>query len=255
MRVGEWVLVRFSRDPAHCVRDGDHEWSVGTALSLLRRVYPNFLDLIRGKSVLDFGCGFGYQSVALALSGARYVLGIDLSDDKIGKAKALAEKLGVAERVEFGRDVPRERLGTFDAVISQNSMEHFPSPDDELRKMRSAVSRNGAILVTFGPPWFAPYGSHMQFFTNLPWVNLLFSEDTVMRVRARYRSDGATRYEEVEGGLNRMSLAKFERLVRSCHTRIVYRKYEAVKRMDWLTKVPVARELLTNHASFILSLA
>jgi hypothetical protein len=134
-------------------------------------------------------------------------------------------------------------------------MEHFPSPDDELRKMRPAVSRNGAILVTFGPPWFAPYGSHMQFFTNLHWVNLLFSEDTVMRVRARYRSDGATRYEEVEGGLNRMSLAKFERLVRSCHTRIVYRKYEAVKRMDWLTKVPVARELLTNHASFILSLA
>ncbi|CAN5864331.1 hypothetical protein BH24ACI4_BH24ACI4_08100 [soil metagenome] len=55
----------------------------------------------------------------------------------------------------------------------------------------------------------------MVHFTKLPWVNVLFSERTVMQVRARFRDDGATRYEEVVMGLNRMTIARFERLIRA----------------------------------------
>ena len=79
--------------------------------------------------------------------------------------------------------------GGFDIVLSHNSMEHFGDPARILDVMKSALKPDGRLYITFGPPWYAPYGSHMHFFTRVPWVNLLFSERTVMAVRARYRND------------------------------------------------------------------
>ena len=55
-------------------------------------------------------------------------------------------------------------------------MEHFPEPEETLKEMISALTPEGRLFITFGNPWFSPYGSHMQFFTKVPWVNILFSE-------------------------------------------------------------------------------
>ena len=114
------------------------------------------------------------------------------------------------------------------------------------------VKPGGPILMTFGPPWLAPFGSHMDYFTPLPWVNILFSEDAVLRVRARYRNDGATRYEDVEGGLNRMTVAKFERIVAGCGLAIEYQHYECSWGLTFLSRIPAIRELFVNHISCVL---
>ena len=108
-------------------------------------------------------------------------------------------------------------------------------------------------MITFSPPWYAPYGSHMHFFTKVPWVNLLFSEATVMAVRACYRADGARRYESVEGGLNKMSVGKFERIVSSAGLQFVYRSDDGVRGMDAVTHIPFVRELLTNRVTCTLT--
>lgn len=44
-----------------------------------------------------------------------------------------------------------------------------------------------------------------------------------MAVWSRSRSDGAERYEDVESGLNRMSLRKFDRLLKSSGLSVVRR--------------------------------
>ena len=107
--------------------------------------------------------------------------------------------------------------------------------------------------MTFGPPWYAPYGGHMHFFTRLPWATLLFDEGTVMRVRARFRDDGATRYAELEEGLNRMSLARFERLVAETGLTVTYRRDDQVRGQRWLGRLPLLRELFTNQVSCALA--
>jgi SAM-dependent methyltransferase len=143
--------------------------------------------------------------------------------------------------------------GQFDVVISQDSFEHFPEPDAVLHEMSLLLNRSGVLLITFGPPWFAPYGSHMHFFCKVPWINLLFSEEVVMRARSRFKSDGASTYEEVESGLNKMTIRKFESIVSSCNLKVTYRKYECVKGLNWLSRIPLARELFINHVSVVLS--
>ena len=95
-------------------------------------------------------------------------------------------------------------------------------------------------------------GSHCQFFTRVPYVNLLFPDAAVMRVRARFRSDGATRYEDIEGGLNRMTVRKFERLLTQCGLRVEYRALDCVKGQNWLGRVPLLRELVINHVTCVL---
>src|SRR5262249_215722 len=152
-------------------------------------------------------CGTGYQSVSLAKNGARYVVGFDANPAYVERARLLAKEMGVAERVTFAERFEEDLSGRFDVVISQNGMEHFKDPADALGKMKTGLRDGGIILVTFGPTWFSPYGSHMHFFCKVPWLNVLFSEATIMNVRRHYIDDGATRFEEVEGGLNKMTVA------------------------------------------------
>ncbi len=225
----------------------------GQELSLLRREFPDFSGLVRGKRVLDYGCGEGRQALALVREEGCTVCGVDTRAEALEQARLLAAAARVgADRLWFVEHASPDLLGAFDVVISQNAMEHFADPRGVLGQMARLIHGAGRILITFGPPWLAPYGSHMQFFCKVPWVNVFFPEDAVLRVRSRYRSDGARRYEDVEAGLNRMTVAKFEAVVRSSGMLMESKRYTCVKRADWLARVPGLREFVVNQLTCVL---
>jgi SAM-dependent methyltransferase len=255
MGIGERILLLLSRAPEdNDYLQEDSELDIDNALQLLTRMYPNFGDLVSGRRVVDFGCGTGYQSIALVKKYGCAVVGIDSNRDTLRRAAENARQTGVSSQsLSFVEGILPDMVNRFDVVISQNSFEHFPEPGKVLREMTSLLNDSGIALVTFGPPWFAPYGSHMHFFCRVPWINVLFSESVVMKARSHFRNDGAKRYEEVESGLNRMSIARFESIVSSCGLKVKYRKYECVKRIDWLSKVPLLREFFINHVTVTLS--
>lgn len=249
----ENILLALSKKNEDMTREAAiPEWTLTNSLDTLSRIYPDFKEIIKGKSVVDFGCGLGYQSVAMAQNGAGSVLGLDTNLKALEKAWGLAAQTNVKNRVTFQNNINEEDKGKFDLVISQNSMEHFPDPIFILNLMKSLIKPEGKILITFGPPWYAPYGSHMQFFTSVPWVNLLFNETTVMNVRSRFRQDGAKRYEEVESGLNKMSVGKFERIIQGCGMQLILKRYDCVKGINIFVDIPGLRELFINHISCVL---
>lgn len=211
-------------------------------LGLLRSEFSGFAETVDGKRVLDFGCGFGHQSAALAQLGA-VVTGLETNRKTLERARQLYPN------VTFTDHIPD---GSFDYVISQNAMEHYHDPKAVLLAMKRALAPGGALLITFGPPWYAPWGAHCAYFCKLPWVQLLFPEATVMAIRSRYRSDGAKRYTEVESGLNMMSLRKWERLVADSGLRVQMLKYHGVKNLAFLTRIPLVRELFTRHVTAAL---
>src|SRR6266566_6229115 len=61
----EALLLRSCLDARTVEAAGASDEPTRPPLELLLRVYPELLDRIRGKRVLDFGCGPGTQSVAL----------------------------------------------------------------------------------------------------------------------------------------------------------------------------------------------
>jgi SAM-dependent methyltransferase len=250
MRIGERLLRRLSRKRGQPDRPGSQpEWTVANALATLENDFPDLDRIITAKRIVDFGCGGGYQTVSLALRGAAFVLGLDTNPRALSDARALARATSPTAPLDFSDRLSPDAAGTFDLVLSLNSMEHFPDPVATLRQMQVALRPGGTILISFGPPWFAPFGAHMSFFTSVPWVNLLFSERTVMRVRSEFRTDGATRYEDVESGLNRMSVAKFERVVQEAGLRRMDTRYRCVRGIQFLRFVPGLRELFVNQVS------
>lgn len=223
-------------------------------LNLLRHEFPHFEDLVSNADVVDFGCGLGEQSLELARIGAKSVLGVDINESYLKEASEIKTRVDPENQlsVEFSDINAIGHNQKFDLVISQNAMEHYTDPLGVLEQMRSILKFDGKILITFGPPWYSPYGSHMHFFCKLPWLNLLFSEKAIMTVRERYRDDGAKLYEQVESGLNKMSLSKFENLCSSLGLVFSYSRYRCIKGLDSLGKIPLLRELLVNRISVVI---
>lgn len=183
---------------------------------------------VHGRRVLDFGCGTGGDAVALAEAGAREVVGIDIVPASLARAERLAASRGVADRCRFGThwDAP------VDLVVSIDAFEHFDDPADVLATMAGMLHRDGRVLVSFGPTWYHPLGGHL--FSVFPWAHLLLGERALLRWRARYRDDGATRFGEVEGGLNRMTIARFERLVAASPLQLQRMTLVPIRRLRFL---------------------
>jgi ubiquinone/menaquinone biosynthesis C-methylase UbiE len=250
----ERLLLALSRDPAAPdYPTTTAQYTLENCLAFPRKTVPGFDQIMKDQTVLDYGCGPGWQAVAMHLQcGARRVAGIDINQNWLSMGRALAEKEGVSGAVTFGSEIPIELNHAFDIAISISSFEHFGNPASHLKQMADAVKPNGRVIVTFAEPWLSHSGSHMDFFTKVPWVNLWFSERTIMQARSHFRSDGATRYEDIEGGLNRMTLAKFKRIIKASGMRIEQLYYYSTRNLPLVDKIPVVREFLVSSATCVL---
>lgn len=249
MTLAERVLLAFSRDQAAPEYEGGtSRATIDNALDFLVKTVPGFLSYIKGKEILDFGCGYGLQAIAMVQHGARRVTGLDLPRPALLERWQALEQHGL-ENVTFATEPPTQ---TFDVVISCSSFEHFSDPAVIVGEMRRLTKREGLVIISFAEPWFSPRGSHCDHFTRLPWVNCLFPERAVLSVRAQYKQDGATRYEDVEGGLNRMTIHKFAKLMRNSGMKIRSLNLFSVKGLPLVSQLPVVREFFTAAASCVL---
>jgi 2-polyprenyl-3-methyl-5-hydroxy-6-metoxy-1,4-benzoquinol methylase len=183
---------------------------------IVRRFGPEFD--IAGKRVLEVGCGVGDLAICMAEVGAQ-VTAIDVDAARIQEAKLKRTAAGVGNSAVFlhADFLKFDADGVFDRIVALESFEHLATPELFLKKMAGLLAPGGKILSIWGPTWLSPFGAHMGGFTKVPWVHLLFPEQVVLAVRrAMYRpTDYAKRYEEVRGGLNRMTVTRF----RSCVAR------------------------------------
>ena len=202
--LGYRILKRVSPSGAATQCD-ESAYAGGSKLSSL--LGESFLEEIRNRVVIDFGCGLGAQAIEMAQRGAKKVIGIDVQEQFVEAARKRAVATGVADVCSFTIDCT-ERA---DVIVAIDSFEHFADPAAVLQTMRALVNPGGCIFVSFGPTWYHPLGGHL--FSVFPWAHLLFTERALLRWRADFKHDEATTFQEVDGGLNQMTIRRFERLV------------------------------------------
>lgn len=175
--------------------------------SLSELLGEDFFRRIKGKVVIDFGCGTGADAIEIARAGARHVIGIDILENYLKIARENAAEAGVQDICTFTTSTNE----LADVVISVDAFEHFEDPADILCRMNALLQPDAEVNISFGPTWYHPLGGHL--FSVFPWAHLVFNEEALLRWRATFKSDGARRFRDVAGGLNQMTIARFERLV------------------------------------------
>lgn len=172
-------------------------------------------DRTHDRTIIDFGSGHGNEAIEYAKHGAKRVIGLELRPEMIESAtrRAADAGAGVSDICSFAHETTTKA----DIVISLDSFEHFHEPDVILETMSQLLNEEGEIWISFGWSWYHPHGGHL--FSVFPWAHLIFSEASLIRWRSDFIHDGATRFHEVSGGLNQMTIAKFERLIQGSNLR------------------------------------
>ena len=113
-------------------------------------IYDFFSIFVRGRAVLDAGCGVGYGPNRLAEAGANSVIGVDLCRKSIRYAQRTYRSPKIRFLIcnlvdlELAED-------SVDCVVSSNALEHLANPSVFIARMSLWISSNGCAVLAVPP--------------------------------------------------------------------------------------------------------
>jgi len=135
------------------------------------------------RTALDLGCGLGGKTRRLleTAPGLR-ITALDIEAKHLLQAEAYHCGRGIRGIAKIRGDASRLPFaaGAFHRIVTADTLEHFRDAKQSLREMRRCVSDDGRVILIFNP-WGSPRGSHLGDVLRLPWCQLLFSRDTLVR--------------------------------------------------------------------------
>jgi len=132
--------------------DDDHR-THGSAVENMNRVLADKVAIGPGDRVLDCGCGIGGSSVWLADHRGATVEGIDLVPMQLRKARRLARKRGVADRVAFSQQdftATGFEDDSFDVIWGIEAICHAEDKRDFIAEARRLLSDDGRLVLSDG---------------------------------------------------------------------------------------------------------
>jgi len=141
-------LQKFS-ELAHRWWDPQSEFKPLHQINPLRLGYVDRIAGLRGKRVLDVGCGGGILSEAMARAGAN-VTGIDLGERalKVAQMHLLESGLEIEYRKIAVEDLADEQPGQYDIVTCMELLEHVPDPSSIVQACARLVGSGGRCFFS-----------------------------------------------------------------------------------------------------------
>lgn len=225
-------------------------------------------EMFQDKLVLDLGCGAGGKSLYYASLGAKKVVGVDIVPAYEEESAALAKELGLEDKFQFvlgdAAALPLESA-TFDTVIMNDAMEHVAQPERVLKEALRLLRPGGRIYVNF-PPYNHPFGAHLSDVIFVPWVHLFFSDKTLIEVykdlvkdlpdaeeRIHFRISKNEQGEEYFSYINKMSIKRFQKILRSLNiTPVYYAETPLRSFFAPLAKLPGLKEMFVKMVACVI---
>lgn len=126
-------------------KDNPQGWFYNELLEM-----PSTLELlgnVKGKKILDFGCGTGIYAKLLTSKGAK-VKGFDISPEMIKIAKTENPKLDL--KIGTGNKIPFDEK--FDIVLASLVVHYFSDWNKMLREIKRVLKKGGIFVFSTGNP-------------------------------------------------------------------------------------------------------
>lgn len=131
-------------------------WDPNSEFRPLHEINPLRLDYIekicnglKGKRVVDIGCGGGILSESMATRGA-HVTGIDLAEKPLRVAKL--HLLDSGQQVDYqlisAEDLAQQKPHQFDVVTCMEMLEHVPDPASTVKACAQLVKPGGQVFFS-----------------------------------------------------------------------------------------------------------
>jgi demethylmenaquinone methyltransferase/2-methoxy-6-polyprenyl-1,4-benzoquinol methylase len=150
---------------------------------LWRKKAIKILSAYKTKTLLDVATGTGdFAIAALKLKPTRLVA-FDLSEQMLNVGRAKAEKLGVANIIQFVKGDSEAMPfsdNQFDAITVAFGVRNFENLEKGLREFHRVLKPNGvAVILEFSKPKYFPFKQLylFYFFTILPLIGRMVSKD------------------------------------------------------------------------------
>jgi len=176
-----------------------------------KRIAPH-IEPLRGRTVLDVGCGNGYHCWRMAAAGAGTVIGIDPTWLYVMQYRAMRRYITKPPVwvLPLGIEQLAADLGAFDTVFSMGVLYHRRSPFDHLRELRQALRPGGQLVLetlivegdqntVFLPPgryasmrnvWFLPSSAALEkWLLRAGFRNVHLIDDTVTSTQEQRSTD------------------------------------------------------------------
>jgi 2-polyprenyl-6-hydroxyphenyl methylase/3-demethylubiquinone-9 3-methyltransferase len=141
-------LQKFS-DLAHRWWDPNSEFRPLHEINPLRLDWIDRLASLKGKKVLDVGCGGGILAEAMASRGAK-VTGIDLAEKSLSVARLhlLESGRSVDYRLVSAEDLAAQEAAGYDIVTCMEMLEHVPNPASTIASCAALVKPGGHVFFS-----------------------------------------------------------------------------------------------------------
>ncbi len=111
------------------------------------------LPTLRDKTVLDLGCGFGWHCRYAREQQARWVVGVDLSEKMLARARASTTDAAIEYRRLAIEDIDFS-AGAFDVVLSSLALHYVERFDLVCRKVHHCLVTRGSFVFSVEHPVF-----------------------------------------------------------------------------------------------------
>lgn len=114
--------------------------------------FLEYLALSKGKKLLDVACGSGGPALRIAQKTGCMLTGIDIHEQGVSAARALAAAQGMTEQSDFRIVNAKQPLpfdeGEFDAITCIDAIIHLPDRPQVLSEWKRVLKLGGRMLFT-----------------------------------------------------------------------------------------------------------